>query len=139
MTKLNLLLVLALLASSLWQVKTAYEARQLFNALDQARAERQQLDAEYKRLDAEAQAQGTHLFVERKAREKLLMRPATPAVTKYVTDAVGLSASASASSSSATSPNSRAAVTATAPVTTAAATTTTTTTTTAAAGVSAGN
>ncbi len=97
MSKLNILLVAALLASCLWQVKTAYEARQLFNALDQARAERQQLDAEYKRLDAEAQAQGTHLFVERKAREKLLMRPATPAVTKYVTDAVGLSASSSLS------------------------------------------
>jgi cell division protein FtsL len=101
MTKFNLLLVVALLASCLWQVKTAYEARQLFAALDQARAERQQLDAEFKRLDAEAQAQGTHLFVERKAREKLLMRPATPAVTKYVTDAVGLSASSSSSSPSA--------------------------------------
>jgi cell division protein FtsL len=97
MTKLNILLVVALLASCLWQVKTAYEARQLFAALDQARVERQQLDAEFKRLDAEAQGQRTNLIVERKAREKLLMRPATPAVTLRVTDTVGQSASSVAS------------------------------------------
>jgi cell division protein FtsL len=99
MTKLNILLVLALLASCLWQVKTAYEARQLFAALDQARVERQQLDAEFKRLDAEAQGQRTNLIVERKAREKLLMRPATPAVTLRVTDTPALAASAPNSNS----------------------------------------
>jgi cell division protein FtsL len=86
MTKLNLMLLLALLGSCLWQVKTAYEARQLFAALDKAREERQQLDAEFKRLDAEAQGQGTHLRVERVARERLQMRPANAAVIKYVTD-----------------------------------------------------
>ena len=84
--KMNLLLAAALLASSLLLVKTAYEARQLFAALDAARAEQKQLDAEYKRLDAEAQAQGTHLRVERTAREKLQMRTATPGVTAYVFD-----------------------------------------------------
>lgn len=84
--KLNVLLFAALLASSLLLVKTAYESRQLFAALDAARAEQKQLDAEYKRLDAEAQAQGTHLRVERTARERLQMRTATPAVTTYVYD-----------------------------------------------------
>ena len=86
MTKLNILLVIALLASALLLVKTAYESRQLFAALDQARVEQKQLDAEYKRLDAEAQAQSTHLRVERTARERLHMRTATPAVTAYVFD-----------------------------------------------------
>jgi cell division protein FtsL len=86
MSKINIILLLALLASCLWQVKTAYEARQLFAALDQAQVERQQLDAEFKRLDAEAQAQATHLRVERVARERLQMRPATAAVTKYLPD-----------------------------------------------------
>lgn len=86
MTKLNILLVIALLASCLLLVKTSYEARQQFAALDAARAEQKQLDAEFKRLDAEAQAQGTHLRVERTAREKLQMRTATPAVTAYVAD-----------------------------------------------------
>ena len=86
MSKLNLLLVAALMLSSLLLVKTSYEARQLFAALDSARAEQKQLDAEFKRLDAEAQALGTHLRVERTAREKLQMRTATPAVTAYVVD-----------------------------------------------------
>lgn len=86
MAKLNTLLGGALLASSLLLVKTAYESRQLFAALDAARAEKKQLDAEFKRQDAEAQAQGTNLRVERTARERLQMRTATPAITTYVFD-----------------------------------------------------
>jgi cell division protein FtsL len=87
MSKLNLILVAALMASCLLLVRTAYESRQLFAALDSARGEQRQLDAEYKRLTSEAQAQGTHLRVERTARERLQMRTATPAVTTYVFDA----------------------------------------------------
>jgi cell division protein FtsL len=86
MSKLNMLLAAALLGSCLLQVKTAYESRQLFAALDTARVEQKQLDAEFKRLGAEAQAEGTHGRVERTAREKLQMRTATPAVTTYVFD-----------------------------------------------------
>jgi cell division protein FtsL len=86
LSKLNALLVLALLASCLFLVKTAHDSRRLFAALDKARAEQKQLDAEFKRLDAEAQAQATHLRVEKVAREKLRMRTATPGVTEYVTD-----------------------------------------------------
>jgi len=87
MSKINLILIAALMGSCLLLVRTAYESRRLFAALDQARYEQKQLDAEYKRLDAEAQAQSTHLRVERTAREKLQMRTATPAVTAYVFDA----------------------------------------------------
>ena len=54
--------------------------------LDRAKNEQQQLDADYKRLDAERQAQATHLRVEKVAADKLQMRPATPAVTQYVGD-----------------------------------------------------
>jgi cell division protein FtsL len=86
MAKLNVLLVLALLGSCLLLVKSSYESRQLFAALDSARTEQKRLDAEYKRLDAEAQAQATHLRVERTARERLAMRTATPGVTTYVFD-----------------------------------------------------
>ena len=86
MSKLNALLLMVLLASCLFLVKTSYESRRLFAALDQARAEQRQLDAEFKRLDAEAQAQATHLRVEKFAREKLRMRTASPAVTEYVSD-----------------------------------------------------
>ena len=86
LNKLNALLLLVLLASCLILVKTAHDSRRLFAALDKARAEQKQLDAEFKRLDAEAQAQATHLRVEKVAREKLRMRTATPGVTEYVTD-----------------------------------------------------
>ena len=86
MNRLNLLLLAAVLGSSLLRVNSAYEARRVFAALDQAQKENRQLDAEFKRLDAERQAQATNLRVEKVAREKLRMRTATPAVTAYVLD-----------------------------------------------------
>jgi cell division protein FtsL len=86
MTKINLLLLAALLASAMLLVRTSYEGRRLYAALDKARNEQSALDADYKRLDAERQGQATHLRVEKVAREKLQMKSATPAVTQYVTD-----------------------------------------------------
>jgi cell division protein FtsL len=86
MMKLNLLLLVALLGSAMFLVRTSYEGRRLFAALDRAKNEQARLDTDYKRLDAERQAQATHLRVEKVAREKLQMRTATPAVTQYVTD-----------------------------------------------------
>jgi len=84
--KLNLLLLAALLGSALFLVRTSYEGRRLFAALDQSKNQQHALDAEFKRLDAEREAQATHLRVERVARDKLQMRAATPAVTQYVQD-----------------------------------------------------
>ena len=86
MTRVTLLLTLALLASALYLVRTAYESRRLFAELDRSRNEAARLDTEFKRLEAERQAAATHLRVERTAREKLAMRTATPAVTLYVND-----------------------------------------------------
>ncbi len=86
MTKLNLLLLAALVASALLLVKTSYESRRLFAALDRAKAEQQALESERQRLEAERQAQATPLRVERVAREKLGMRAANAAVTQYVAD-----------------------------------------------------
>jgi cell division protein FtsL len=88
LSKLNLLLLAAVLGSSLLLVHTAYESRRVFAALDLARKDALRLDAEFQRLDAERQAQATHLRVEKVAREKLRMRTATPAVTAYVPDTV---------------------------------------------------
>lgn len=78
------LLLAALLASSLYLVKVSYEARRLFAELDAARADERKLDAEFKRLDAERQAQATNLRVDKVARDRLGMRDATPAVTQFV-------------------------------------------------------
>jgi cell division protein FtsL len=85
-TKLNLLLLVALVASALLLVKTSYESRRLFAALDRAKNEQQVLESERQRLEAERQAQATPLRVERVARDKLGMRTATAAVTQYVSD-----------------------------------------------------
>jgi cell division protein FtsL len=94
MIKLNLLLLIGLLGSAMLLVNTSYEGRRLFAALDRAKNDKNQLDIEFKRLDAERQAQATHLRVEKVAREKLQMRTATPAVTQYVTDPAAASGAA---------------------------------------------
>ena len=93
MKGLAVLLLVLLIASSLYLVKTSYESRRLFALLERARAEHKQLETDYKRLDAERQARATHLRVEKTAREKLQMRTATPAVTQYVSDAAAAAAS----------------------------------------------
>jgi cell division protein FtsL len=96
MSRINVFLLALLLFSSLWLVRTSYEARHLFAELDRARNMQQRLDAEYRRLDAERQTQATHLRVERMAREKLGMRAATPAVTEHVQDPGALAQAAKA-------------------------------------------
>ncbi len=85
MTRINLLLLMALVISSVYLVKVSYESRRLFAALDKAQGESRQLDIEHERLKSEKQSQATPLRVERVARDRLAMRTATPAVTQYVT------------------------------------------------------
>lgn len=84
--RVNLLLVAALLVSSLMLVHTAYESRRLFSALDRERTRAQVLEIERQRLEAERQAQATPKRVEQVARVRLGMQAATPAVTEYVVD-----------------------------------------------------
>ncbi len=84
MTRVNAVLLLALVASCLYLVKVSYESRRLYSALDRARAESLRLASDHERLQSERQAEATPLRVERVAREKLAMRSATPAVTEYV-------------------------------------------------------
>ncbi len=86
MTRVQLILLLALVASALALVQTAYEARRLFAANDRAKAELVRLEADHARLLAERGAQATNLRVERLARDRLQMAPVTPQVTQYVTD-----------------------------------------------------
>ncbi len=81
MTRLNLLLMIAVLASGIYMVRSAYEARRLFTELDRSQSEARRLDADYQRLLADRQAQATNLRVEQVARERLKMRPITPAIT----------------------------------------------------------
>lgn len=84
MTRLNVLLVLALLGSALFLVRTQYESRRLFMALEKASADARRLHNEQERLEIEKRAQATTLRVDRLARERLQMRPANAALTHYV-------------------------------------------------------
>lgn len=85
MTRVNIVLLVMLLASGLYLVRVSYDSRRLFTELDRAQSEQRQLDTEFERLKAEKQSQATPLRVEKTAREKLQMRSATPAITQYVT------------------------------------------------------
>jgi cell division protein FtsL len=85
MTRFNVLLLLALIASAVYLVRVSYDARRLFADVDRAQAEERRLEVEFERLKADKQAQATPSRVEKAAREKLAMRTATPAVTNYVT------------------------------------------------------
>ena len=84
MTRVNLLLLVALLLSSVYLVRVSYDARRLFSELDRAQNEERQLEHEHDKLKSEKQSQATPLRVERTARDRLAMRNATPAVTQYV-------------------------------------------------------
>ncbi len=92
MTRLNVLLLIALLLSSVYLVRVSYDARRLFSELDRAQGEERVLEHELDRLKSEKQSQATPLRVERTARDRLLMRNATPAVTQYVSHAAAASA-----------------------------------------------
>ena len=84
MTRLNLVLLLAVLASALYLVNVQYDSRRLFTELHRAEAEAHLLDTEHSRLQVEKRAEATSLRVEKLARDKLAMRTVTPAITEYV-------------------------------------------------------
>lgn len=92
MTRLNLLLLLVLIASAVYLVRVSHESRRLFTELDRARSEERLLDSEFERLKSDKQSQATPLRVEKTARDKLAMRGATPAVTEYISRSAPASA-----------------------------------------------
>jgi len=102
MTRLNLVLLLAVLVSALYLVRTQYESRRLFVALEKAASQARNLEQEHERLEVDKRAQATPLRVERLAREFLHMHAASPALTQYVSYREPTSASLGTSGSSST-------------------------------------
>ena len=84
MTRISIVLLLAVMASSIWLVRVQYESRRLNTEWHRASVEARQLEVEHQRLLVEKRAQATPLRVERLARDKLQMRTPTPATTLYV-------------------------------------------------------
>ena len=102
MTRINVMLLIALLASALYLVRVSYESRRLFAELDKAKSEERALDTDSERLKTELRSQATPLRVERTARDRLGMRAATPATTQYVE--IPMAASAPAATGTGTTP-----------------------------------
>ena len=84
MTRINILLLVAIIASALYLVRTQYESRRLFTELDRANSEARKIELEHERLQVEKRGQATPLRVEKIAKEQLQMRTASPAITQYV-------------------------------------------------------
>jgi len=101
MTRVNFILLLAVLASAIYLVQVQYDSRRLFSELDRAQSEQRRLQTEYERLQVEKRAQATPSRVEQLAREKLQMHQAGPSITMYVNysapESVAAAAPASAS------------------------------------------
>jgi cell division protein FtsL len=85
MIRLNLVLLLAVLASSFYLVHTQYDSRRLYTALDRARAQGVRLEAEHEQLQVQKRAEATPARVQQLATRQLQMRPVTPGITQYVT------------------------------------------------------
>ena len=85
MTRLNLVLLLAVLASALYLVNVQYASRRLYTEIDRAKLDARRIETEREQLQIEKRAQATPLRVDKLAREQLQMRVTTPAITHYVT------------------------------------------------------
>ena len=84
MARLNILLLMAVMATALFLVHTQYRSRLLYTELDRAGNEARRLEVDGERLQVEKRAQATPLRVEKLAKEQLKMRTTTPAITQYV-------------------------------------------------------
>lgn len=98
--RINLALVVLVLLSSFWLIRSSNEARTLFVALGRAQAQEKVLTVEHDRLQAERRTAATPLVVEELVRKRLGMFNARPDVTHYVQD-LGLAGRASAGASDA--------------------------------------
>ena len=85
MTRLNIVLLLAVIVSALYLVRVQYDSRRLYMEIERVQSEARRLESDRERLLAEKRAQATPLRVEQLAKNQLHMRPANPGITQYVT------------------------------------------------------
>ena len=84
MTRLNLILVIAIIFSALFLVHSHYEARRAFMALEAAAKEATRLELEHERLQVERRLPASPMRIEQIAKQQLQMRLVTPGITQYV-------------------------------------------------------
>ncbi len=85
MIRLNLMLLVAVLASAFYLVHTQYESRRLYTAIDKANALSRRLTAEHEQLQVQKREQAASARVQQLAMRQLQMRPVNPGITQYVT------------------------------------------------------
>jgi cell division protein FtsL len=83
MTRLNLVLMLALLVSALYLVHLQYESRRVFVEMERARSAGDRLAAEHEQLLVQKRAHAAPARVQQLATGPLQMRPAHPGITEY--------------------------------------------------------
>ena len=86
MIRLNLVLLLAVLASAFYLVHPQYESRRLYSALDRAQTQSKRLDADHEQLAVQRRAQAAPARVQQLAQRQLQMRQVTPGITQYVSE-----------------------------------------------------
>jgi cell division protein FtsL len=84
MIRINVLLLVAVVLSALYLVHTQYESRRLFVEIEKAALQMRKLEMDSESALAEKRAQATPMRVDKLAKEKLKMQPATPAITQNV-------------------------------------------------------
>ena len=85
MLRLNFLLLIAVMLSAMYLVKTQYESRRLYTELHRSNSEARNLETEHKRLQVELRAQSSASRIESLAVAQGL-QAASPAITHYVRD-----------------------------------------------------
>ena len=85
MIRLNLALMLVVMASAFYLVHTQYESRRLYTALDRANAQAHKLESEHEQLRVLKREKAASARVQGLATEKLTMHAVTPGITEYVT------------------------------------------------------
>ena len=84
-SRLNVLLLIALLICALVLVKTQHEARHLFIEVERSQSEARQLEIEWSQLQLDQSNLGKHERIEASASKDLNMVPVTAERTQYIT------------------------------------------------------
>ena len=84
MTRLNLVLLLVLVASALSLVHQQYEARRIFVALERANAAADRLVSDHEQLQVQKRTLAAPARVQQLASERLQMRPIHPGITEVL-------------------------------------------------------
>ncbi len=84
--RLNVLLLVLVMASAFYLVHTQYESRRLYTQIDRAQTVARRLEADHEQLVVQKRGEATSARIQSIAVARLAMRPANPAITFYVSD-----------------------------------------------------